>query len=33
MYNGVSFFVGLYALLITIPDSAEVRAPMIDTNT
>jgi hypothetical protein len=29
MYNGVSFLVGLYALLITIPDAAEVRAPVI----
>ena len=30
MYNGASFFAGLYALLITIPDSPEVRAPMLD---
>lgn len=30
MYNGASFFAGLYALLITIPDSPEVRAPVID---
>lgn len=29
MHNGVSFLVGLYALLITIPDAAEVRAPVI----
>ncbi|WP_234787972.1 TetR family transcriptional regulator [Mycolicibacterium setense] len=29
MHNGVSFLVGLYALLITIPDAAEIRAPVI----
>ncbi|MED5816588.1 TetR/AcrR family transcriptional regulator [Mycolicibacterium sp. 050232] len=29
MHNGVSFLVGLYALLITMPDAAEVRAPVI----
>lgn len=29
MHNGVSFLVGLYALLITIPDAAEVRAPVL----
>ncbi|WKG01968.1 TetR/AcrR family transcriptional regulator [Mycolicibacterium sp. HK-90] len=29
MYNGASFFAGLYALLITIPDAPEVRAPVI----
>ena len=30
LYNGASFFAGLYALLITIPDSPEVRAPMMN---
>ncbi len=30
MHNGVSFLVGLYALLITIPDSAEIRTPVLD---
>jgi AcrR family transcriptional regulator len=30
MHNGVSFLVGLYALLITIPDATEVRRPVID---
>lgn len=29
MHNGMSFLAGLYALLITIPDAAEVRAPVI----
>ncbi|MGV0809679.1 TetR family transcriptional regulator [Mycolicibacterium setense] len=29
MHNGVSFLVRLYALLITIPDAAEIRAPVI----
>lgn len=29
MHNGMSFLAGLYALLITIPDTAEVRAPVI----
>ena len=30
MHNGVSFLVGLYALLITIPESRDIRAPVID---
>lgn len=30
MHNGISFLVGLYALLITIPEAKEVRAPVID---
>ncbi|MGV0811572.1 TetR/AcrR family transcriptional regulator [Mycolicibacterium boenickei] len=30
MHNGVSFLVGLYALLITVPDVAEIRAPVLD---
>jgi AcrR family transcriptional regulator len=29
-HNGVSFLVGLYALLITMPASAEIRAPVIE---
>ncbi|WP_068280729.1 TetR family transcriptional regulator [Aldersonia kunmingensis] len=29
MHNGVSFLVGLYALLITIPEDKAMRAPMI----
>ncbi|OBG85972.1 TetR family transcriptional regulator [Mycobacterium sp. E802] len=29
LHNGASFFAGLYALLITIPDAPEVRAPVI----
>ncbi|MGV0644191.1 TetR family transcriptional regulator [Mycolicibacterium sp. XJ879] len=30
MLNGVSFLVGLYALLITMPKSKEIRTPVID---
>jgi AcrR family transcriptional regulator len=30
MHNGISFLVGLYALLITIPEDKEVRAPVIE---
>ena len=30
MHNGISFLVGLYALLITIPEAKEARAPVID---
>lgn len=30
LHNGASFFAGLYALLITIPDTPEVRAQVID---
>ncbi|GFG71244.1 TetR/AcrR family transcriptional regulator [Mycolicibacter senuensis] len=30
MHNGISFLVGLYALLITIPEAGEVRAPVIE---
>lgn len=30
MHNGVSFLVGLYALLITLPESKEIRTPVID---
>ncbi|MGE2690511.1 TetR family transcriptional regulator [Mycolicibacterium pulveris] len=30
MLNGVSFLVGLYALLITMPESKEIRTPVID---
>ncbi|MGV0837610.1 TetR family transcriptional regulator [Mycolicibacterium thermoresistibile] len=30
MHNGVSFLVGLYALLITMPAAADGRAPMIE---
>lgn len=30
VHNGVSFLVGLYALLITIPASDQVRAPVLD---
>ncbi|WP_396924713.1 TetR/AcrR family transcriptional regulator [Mycolicibacterium sp.] len=30
MHNGVSFLVGLYALLITIPESRKIRRPVID---
>lgn len=30
MHNGISFLVGLYALLITIPETKEIRAPVID---
>lgn len=30
MHNGISFLVGLYALLITIPEAKEVRAPVIE---
>jgi AcrR family transcriptional regulator len=30
MHNGVSFLVGLYALLITVPGSKDVRAPVVD---
>ena len=30
MLNGVSFLVGLYALLITMPESWEIRRPVID---
>ncbi|MGV0849053.1 TetR family transcriptional regulator [Mycolicibacterium phlei] len=30
MLNGVSFLVGLYALLITMPESREIRRPVID---
>ncbi len=29
MHNGMSFLAGLYALLITIPNSAEVRDPVL----
>ena len=29
-HNAVSFLVGLYALLITMPDSDEIRTPFID---
>lgn len=29
LHNAASFFAGLYALLITIPDTPEVRAPVI----
>lgn len=29
MHNGVSFLVGLYALLITTPDDAAARAPVV----
>ncbi|MCV7317163.1 TetR/AcrR family transcriptional regulator [Mycolicibacillus parakoreensis] len=28
--NGISFLVGLYALLVTIPEGKEVRAPVIE---
>jgi len=30
MHNGVSFLVGLYALLITIPESRKIRRPVIE---
>lgn len=30
MHNGISFLVGLYALLITIPEDKQVRAPVIE---
>lgn len=30
VHNGVSFLVGLYALLVTIPESREIRAPVIE---
>lgn len=30
MHNGVSFLVGLYALLITIPEDPDIRTPVID---
>lgn len=30
MHNGVSFLVGLYALLITIPESRRIRRPVIE---
>ncbi len=30
LHNGASFFAGLYALLITIPDTPEVRVQVID---
>nr|WP_090343326.1 TetR/AcrR family transcriptional regulator [Mycolicibacterium malmesburyense]CRL74255.1 TetR family transcriptional regulator [Mycolicibacterium malmesburyense] len=30
MLNGVSFLVGLYALLITMPESPKIRRPVID---
>ncbi|MCV7221788.1 TetR/AcrR family transcriptional regulator [Mycolicibacterium elephantis] len=30
MLNGVSFLVGLYALLITMPESKKIRTPVID---
>jgi hypothetical protein len=30
MHNGVTFLVGLYALLMTIPKAPEVRRPFID---
>ncbi|AEF38111.1 MAG: TetR/AcrR family transcriptional regulator [Mycolicibacter algericus] len=30
MHNGISFLVGLYALLITIPDAKQMRAPVIE---
>lgn len=30
MHNGVSFLVGLYALLITIPESREIRGPVLE---
>jgi|SRR5579875_2151913 len=30
-YSGVFFLVGLYALLLTLPDSQEVRAPVLET--
>ncbi|MGV0791937.1 TetR/AcrR family transcriptional regulator [Mycolicibacterium sp. XJ1819] len=30
MLNGVSFLAGLYALLITLPESREIRRPVID---
>lgn len=30
MLNGVSFLVGLYALLITMPEAREIRRPVID---
>ncbi len=30
VHNGVSFLVGLYALLITYPNSKELRGPVID---
>ncbi|EHB55145.1 regulatory protein TetR [Mycolicibacterium rhodesiae JS60] len=30
MHNGVSFLVGLYALLITMPGAREIRRPVID---
>jgi len=30
MHNGVSFLVGLYALLITIPTATDIRRPVFD---
>jgi AcrR family transcriptional regulator len=30
MLNGISFLAGLYALLITLPESRELRAPVLD---
>ena len=30
MLNGVSFLAGLYALLITLPESRKIRRPVID---
>lgn len=30
MHNGVSFLVGLYALLITLPEAEDFRTPIID---
>jgi AcrR family transcriptional regulator len=30
LHNGVSFLLGLYALLLTLPEAAEVRQPAID---
>ncbi|NDZ97006.1 TetR/AcrR family transcriptional regulator [Streptomyces sp. SID6673] len=30
VHNGVSFLVGLYALLITIPESEDIRGPVIE---
>ncbi|CAJ1505597.1 TetR/AcrR family transcriptional regulator [[Mycobacterium] kokjensenii] len=30
MHNGISFLVGLYALLITVPEAKELRTPVIE---
>ena len=30
MLNGVSFLAGLYALMITLPQSPDIRRPVLD---